>query len=314
MDGELQALMDAIEQRAPLEAWQKERELLGTRSQNEKGDTPLTWASHLGNAEAIAWLIGRGANVDSSTTAAGSTPLLIACQEGHIECVRLLLGAGASVDLAATDDGTTPLFSACQDGHIEIVQLLLGAGASVDLATISNGVGITPLCFAYVRGHAEVVQLLSSYGASREGLPPAAAMGLHNAALPEWLELSQHWTPLHHLEVLSPDRARALLRAGADLHLRPEPNVPSPLERAHQLLSAGSVSSGSSTAASLIVRAAGQWSVESHELFADAERARAAMLVRSLYHVYLRRMGNGGWQAVDFVRGVLPFAVVRGMT
>ena len=284
MDSELQALMHAIEQRAPLDAWQQQRELLDTRSQNDQGDTPLTWASCLGNAEAMAWLIRSGANVDSSTTADGSTPLLIACQEGHIECVRLLLGAGASVDLAKADDGVTPLYIACEDGHVE------------------------------------VAQLLSSYGASRRVLPPTETMSLRDAALSEWLELSRHWTPLHHLEVLSPDRARALLRAGANLHLKPEPNVPSPLERAHELLSAGSVSSssssssGSSTAASLIVRAAGQWSVESHELFADAERARAAMLVRSLYHVYLRRMGNGGWQAVDFVRGVLPFVVVRGMT
>ena len=132
------------------------------------------------------------------------------------------------------------------------------------------------------------------------------------AALIEWLELSRHWTPLHHLEVLSPERARTLLRAGADLHLRPKPDVPSPFERAQQLLSAESVSS-TSTTASLVVRAAGPWSVESHELFADAERARAATLVRSLYHVYLRRMSNGGWQAVDFARGVLPFAIVRGM-
>ena len=120
--------------------------------------------------------------------------------------------------------------------------------------------------------------------------------------------LSRHWTPLHHLEVLSPERARALLRAGADLHLKPKPDVPSPLERAQQLLSAESVSSSNTAAASLVVRAAGPWSVESHELFADAERARAATLVRSLYHVYLRRMSNGGWQAVDFARGVLPFA------
>ena len=105
-----------------------------------------------------------------------------------------------------------------------------------------------------------------------------------------------------------------MLRAGADLHLKPKPDVPPPLERAQQLLSAESVSSSSNTAtASLVVRAAGPWSTESHELFADAERARAATLVRSLYHVYLRRMGNGGWQAVDFARGVLPFAIVRGM-
>ena len=145
VDSELQALMDAIEQRAPLDAWQQRRELFGTRSQNEKGDTPLTWAARLGNAEAVAWLIGRGAGVDSSTTAAGVTPLRVACGQGHVECVRLLLGAGASVDLARTDDGITPLYIACQEGHVECVRLLLGAGASVDLATTDNGA--TPLLY-----------------------------------------------------------------------------------------------------------------------------------------------------------------------
>ena len=133
------------------------------------------------------------------------------------------------------------------------------------------------------------------------------------AALIEWLELSRHWTPLHHLEVLSTERACALLRAGADLHLKPKPDVPSPLERAQQLLLAESVSSSNTAAASLVVRAAGPWSVESHEVFADAERAWAATLVRLLYRVHLRRMSNGGWQAVDFAHGVLPFAIVRGM-
>ena len=92
MEGELQALMEAIEQRAPLDPWQQRRELFGTRSQNEKGDTPLTWAARLGNAEAVGWLIGRGAGVDSSTTAAGATPLCIACHQGHVECVRYASG------------------------------------------------------------------------------------------------------------------------------------------------------------------------------------------------------------------------------
>ena len=113
MEGELQAFMDAIEQRATLDAWQQRRELLGTRSQNEKGDTPLTWAARVGNAEAVAWLIGRGVGIDSSTTADAATPLCIACQEGQVECVQLLLGASASVDLATTHDGTTPMFMAC---------------------------------------------------------------------------------------------------------------------------------------------------------------------------------------------------------
>ena len=123
--------------------------------------------------------------------------------------------------------------------------------------------------------------------------------------LVQWLVLSREWSPLHHLEVLSPERTRALLRDGADLHLRPSAgDTSSPLERAQQLAAENVV-------ASLVVRAAGPWSVASHDLFPSADRVRMAMLARSLYHVFLRRMGNGGWQAVDFARYVLSFVVRR---
>ena len=62
------------------ETHHKRHSLFGTRSQNEKGGTPLTWAARVGNSESVAWLIGRGAGVDSivdsSTTDFGGTPRL----------------------------------------------------------------------------------------------------------------------------------------------------------------------------------------------------------------------------------------------
>ena len=164
------------------------------------------------------------------------------------------------------------------------------------------------------QGHTECAQLLSSFGA-RRGLwvGPFAGRTAEDTsrvnghdALAEWLGLSRtRWSPLHHLEVLSCERTRALLRGGADLHLRPNAgDTSSPLERAQQL-------AAGNAAASLVVRAAGPWSVASHDLFPSADRVRMAMLARSLYHVFLRRMGNGGWQAVDFARYVLSFVLCR---
>ena len=248
-----------------------------------------------------------GALVDLAATDNGATPLFGASQNGHIECTRLLLGAGAAVDLAATDSGATPLYMACLEGHVECMHLLLSAGATVDLA--SNG--FTPLYLACFQGHGECAQLLSSYGARRElqhGPVADLAFSTHagHAALTEWLARSRDWSPLHHLEVLSPERTRELLRGGADLHIKPSAgdDRTSPLERAQQL-------APGSAAASLVVRAAGPWSAASHELFPDAERARAERLARSLYHVYLRRVEHGGWQAVDFARAVLPYLVRR---
>ena len=147
---------------------------------------------------------------------------------------------------------------ACQEGHVECAQLLLGAGAAVDLAM---NIGATPLFVACQEGHVECVQLLSSHGASRvlqrETLPDVSAEGVSRAAdqdaVAEWLVLSRGWSPLHHLEVLSVERTRALLRDGADLHLKPSVGAASPLERAQQL-------APGNTAASIVVRAAGPWS------------------------------------------------------
>ena len=75
------------------------------------------------------------------------------------------------------------------------------------------------------------------------------------------------------------ERTRALLREGADLHLKPSVGATSPLERAQQL-------APGSTAASIVVRAAGPWSVDSHALFPDVDRVWMAVLVHSLYHTF----------------------------
>ena len=133
--------------------------------------------------------------------------------------------------------------------------------------------------------------------------------GTGHAALAEWLIESREWTPLHHLEVLSRERACALLRSasGTALRWKPSPTTPSPLERAQQL----ERHETRPVAASLVLRAAGPWSPEAHELFGDAQRARAEALVRSLYHLYMRRLENGGWQAVDFAQAVLLHAIRR---
>ena len=156
----------------------------------------------------------------------------------------------------------------------------------------------------------QLAQLLSAYGANRvisHGLGSAEDISAHfgHTALTEWLVLSREWSPLHHLEFLSPERTRALLRGGAALRLTPSTgDTATPLERARQL-------APTSASASLVVRAAGPWSTTTHELFGDVERARAVTLAHSLYHVYLRRMEHGGWQAVDFARYVLSHLLSR---
>ena len=47
-------------------------------------------------------------------------------------------------------------------------------------------------------------------------------------------------------------------------------------------------------------------------LAGNAVRVKAATLLRSLYHLFLRRVSrNSGWQAVDFSRAVLAQAIRR---
>ena len=137
-------------------------------------------------------------------------------------------------------------------------------------------------------GHLGIVQLLSSYGARRtftgdtgvrttaEGR--ATFKGHHIIAA--WLRATRLWsTALHHLEHLTPERARALLRAGADIHAAAEPGGPTPLSLAQALYPImGATAEG--TAAFLVLEAAKPWSRKTHKYFPDPARARAVELLR----------------------------------
>merc|ERR1712153_64454 len=201
------------------------------------------------------------------------------------------------------DCGTTPLF---MEGHPECVRLLLEASAAINQAKEN---GATPLFVACQNGHLEVAKLLSSYGASRAatpfGTPEEIATEEGHADLAAWLVASRGWTPLAHLETLTAARATSLLRSGASLH----EGEPTPLQRAV---------GGEGEAAALIRRAAAPWSPASHSLFPAAARARAALIVVSLYEIHERHHldsagATNGIAARDFVTCVLRFAVTREM-
>ena len=97
-----------------------------------------------------------------------------------------------------------------------------------------------------------------------------------------WLDARRfHTTPLHALDGMNEARARALLRAGADVHAAEaeEPGAPSPLDVATALLARGDADAESAAAARLVVLAARPWFSGNHHLFADAERKAATALV-----------------------------------
>ena len=125
-----------------------------------------------------------------------------------------------------------------------------------------------------------------------------------------WLAESRDWTtPLHHLRVVTPARARALLRGGADLRAAARDGAPTPLSLARGLRAAGEAGGGS--AAALVLRAAEPWSPETHELLPAAARAWAVAVVR-LGTLLSRRFGGEEQSFVDAWRDyVMPHAVGR---
>jgi ankyrin repeat protein len=273
------------------------------------GMTPLIAACKNGRVETASMLCSTGAMIDQ-TTHKGMTALSIACRQGHFKTVLVLLKLGAAVD-KQDDGGVTPLHRACHAGHTRIASLLLAYGAAINhvaasgataliMACLRNhtetasilmsegaeinqpaGPGITPMLAACHQGNLATVQLLSSHGAQRVygyGNAYSVAIKRGHDDVVDWLIKSMQWTSrLHHLEIIDHERARFLLRSGADLHLS-EDGGPTPLELAQEhLQSVRNAATGS--AAQLVLQAAAPWCQQTHELFPKKARAYAVELM-----------------------------------
>ena len=282
------------------------------------GITPLYMACQEGRAAIVAQLLAANATANTATCEYRFTPLHIAVQLGNTEIASLLLSANAAVDPVSTT-GATPLLLACQHGRTEIAKALLASGAAVEQ---TNNQGATPMTLACLNGRLAIVQLLSSYGArrtftfaqtgARDTAENVAATGGHHDVV-VWLIKSRLWsTALHHLEFLTPERALALLRAGADIHAAAEPGGPTPLSRARELEAAGGATEG--TAAFLVLEAAKSWSRKTHRLFPAPARARVTdlMLIAELLSREERFAAYGPQAVVDaWMVFVVPRAVSR---
>eukprot|EP00198_Chlamydomonas_reinhardtii_P002555 XP_001691891.1 predicted protein [Chlamydomonas reinhardtii] len=182
---------------------------------------------------------GSGSGMSASSAAAaaaadreGRTPLWVASQRGHVELVQLLLsraGGEGGVDVnAANSSGVTPLRVAAAQGHADVVAALLAAGAAPDLADKD---AFTPLYVACARSHLEVVRLLLAAGAPADSnsfqsaLTPLNSVGRcdKGGRTPLWAAL--HPGGSAKAEACPERRSavvRALLAAGADVHLLPD--------------------------------------------------------------------------------------------
>jgi cytohesin len=105
------------------------------------GDTALHLAAYNGHEEAVAFLLGQGAQANSRKRG-GKTLFQMACQEGQLGVVRLLLQHMGEDALQQTDGrGWTALHYAAEWGCEEVVRFLLFAGAD---PTITDNQGRTP--------------------------------------------------------------------------------------------------------------------------------------------------------------------------
>jgi len=278
---------------------------------NKYGSTPLHFAPGNGNGHLhiAELLLQAGADVNT-VNEYGWTPLHFAAEYGSLDLAELLLQAGAEVN-AVGRHGLTPLHFAAGYGNLDFAELLLQAGADVNAVDED---GWTPLRFATC-GHLALVKLLCSYGATRNGEEVEKATDWGHPETAAWLtSTADYTTPLHYIlppnDLIPPPRARALLRAGADIRAARTAGGPTPLRLARQLEAEGNAPDGST--ARLILRAAGPWTRETHELFPAERRAEACSLVVSIGHLHARRCKGSGYpERVDFSALVLGYAVSR---
>ncbi|OWT42403.1 nacht and ankyrin domain protein [Pochonia chlamydosporia 170] len=149
--------------------------------------TALHAASHRGHETVVKLLLDRGADVEAKDYEYGWTPLSRAAEKGHEVVVKLLLDRGADVEAKDYAYGQTPLSRAAEKGHEAVVKLLLDRGADVEAKDYDYGQ--TPLSWAAKNGHEVVVKLLLDKGADVEakdceyGWPPLslAASNGHEA-------------------------------------------------------------------------------------------------------------------------------------
>ena len=169
----------------------------------------------------------------------GATPLYAAACGGSLRCAKLLCEAGAKID-ARTENDASPMLVSClvsahprsapheRTQHPRAAPARQPSGPEAAHAAPQHASAPPPP--APQNGHMGVAMLLSSYGAPRDVIcsdwpgvdacsddAPAssdaealAEEGGHTRLL-RWLIESRRYSPLHHVQALTPERATQTL-------------------------------------------------------------------------------------------------------
>jgi ankyrin repeat protein len=149
-------------------------------ARSKQGRTPLVIAaSHDGASDIVKFLVEKGADI-SAADATGTTPLVAATEANDTASAAFLIQRGAAVNTAgyffeAALPGQTALMNAAAHSNVDLMKMLLAKGADVNAVSAEKGVGVkngpiafgtyTPLLMAATHGSPEAVKLLLDAGA-----------------------------------------------------------------------------------------------------------------------------------------------------
>lgn len=131
------------------------------------GQTWLGYACQKGKLAAIAELCELGADLNLGDSHAGAAPICSAADNGHAEAVRYLVARGAELHVDASV--RNPLFAAIVGRSPEAVEILLDAG--IDAKVIYNSPtmrNMDAVAFALMRGERRCAELIAYRNADGE--------------------------------------------------------------------------------------------------------------------------------------------------
>ncbi|MED6264640.1 hypothetical protein CHARACLAT_016847, partial [Characodon lateralis] len=126
--------------------------------QDDRGFTPLMWATAFGEKAVVDFLLEKGADPNTIARERESA-LTLASSGGYVDIVDSLLRHG--VDINTYDwNGGTPLLYAVRGNHIKCVEALLAKGADM---TIESDSGYSPMALAVALGHKKIQKVLEDH-------------------------------------------------------------------------------------------------------------------------------------------------------
>ncbi|XP_042527136.1 DNA-binding protein RFXANK isoform X2 [Dipodomys spectabilis] len=125
---------------------------------DERGFTPLIWASAFGEIETVRFLLEWGADPHILAKERESA-LSLASMGGYTDIVALLLDCDVDINIFDWNGGT-PLLYAVRGNHVKCVEALLARGA--DLTTEADS-GYTPMDLAVALGYRKVQQVIENH-------------------------------------------------------------------------------------------------------------------------------------------------------